>query len=246
HERRASGVDHGDLLSAMLEAQEADGERMTDKQLRDECVTLFVAGHETAAVLLAHLLILLSKHPEAMERVRREVLSLSGSGGPRTVKELRSLTFPEQGVHGALRLYPSVWTVGREVVSECEVGGVRLAKGTQLLASQWAMHRDVRYFDNPEAFVPERWTPAFKKSLPRGAYFPFADGPRICIGQRFAMHEVMFIVAAIVSRFDLELLPGSRIDLEPSLTLRTREPVRMRLRRVEPAESVLEERAPRA
>jgi cytochrome P450 len=227
-ERRASGVDHGDLLSAMLEARESDGERMTETQLRDECVTLFVAGHETTAVLLAHLFVLLSKHPEVAARIRAEVAQVKGSG-PLTVEDVRSLPYTEQVVHEGLRLYPSVWTVAREVVADCEVGGVQLAKGTQLLASQWAMHRDARYYENPEAFVPERWTPAFKKSLPRGAYFPFGDGPRVCIGNHFAHLEAMLILASIVQRWELDLLPGTRLEFAPSVTLRAQH-VSMRVR----------------
>src|SRR5690606_40598353 len=132
-----------------------------------------------------------------------------------TVADVKSLVYLDKVISEGLRLRPSAWAVGREVVAPFERGGVRFEQGAQLMCSQWAMHRDPRFYRNPEAFVPERCTPAFTRSLPRGAYFPFGDGPRVCIGNHFAHLETALILASILRRWQLELLPGARLDFAP-------------------------------
>jgi cytochrome P450 len=228
-ERRASGEDRGDLLSAMLASQHEDGKGMSDAQLRDECVTLFLAGHETTALLLAHAFVLLSQHPAVADRIREELEGELAGRAP-TVDDMKRLPYTDQVIQEALRVYPSAWAVGREVVNEITLKGHRLAPGTQLMASQWAMHRDPRFFPNPEAFIPERWAGDAKRKLPRGAFFPFADGPRVCIGNHFALTEAFLVLVAIVRKWNLELLPGERLEFAPSVTLRTRRGVKMRVR----------------
>jgi cytochrome P450 len=229
-ERKASGADHGDLLSAMIASQHEDGKGMSDAQLRDECVTLFLAGHETTALLLAHAFVLLSQHPGVAAKIRAELERELGGRAP-TADDVKALVYTDHVIHEALRLYPSAWAMGREVVQEVTLRGERLAPGTQLMASQWAMHRDPRFFPNPEAFLPERWSDGLKRKLPRGAFFPFADGPRVCIGAHFALMEAALVLAPIVRRWQLELLPGERLEFAPSVTLRTRRGVKMRVRR---------------
>lgn len=232
-DRRTSGEDRGDLLGAMLNAAEADGTKMTDEHLRDELLTLFLAGYETTSLLLAHTFILLSRHPEVAAKLRAEANAVLGHRTP-TSDDARALVYSEQVLSEALRLYPSAWALGREVVGAIELGGRTLTKGTQLIASPWAMHRDPRFFPNPEAFLPERFTPEARKRIPRGAYIPFGDGPRVCIGQHFAMLEAILVLSSIVRRVDLELLPGERLEFAPSVTLRAKKGIRMRVRKAEP------------
>lgn len=233
-DRRRSGEDRGDLLGAMLHSAEADGTKMTDEHLRDELLTLFLAGHETTSLLLAHTFVLLSRHPEIAARLRDEADAVFGHRTP-TADDARALVYTEQVLAEALRLYPSAWALGREVVDSVEIGGRTFAKGTQLIASPWAMHRDPRFFPNPEAFLPERFAPEARKRIPRGAYIPFGDGPRVCIGQHFAMLEAILILSSIVRHVDLELLPGERLDFAPSVTLRVKKGIRMRVRKSRPA-----------
>lgn len=225
------GGEHGDLLDAMLAARPEDGARMSYEQLRDECLTLFLAGHETTSLLLAHTFVLLSLHPDIADRLRGEIDSVLGDR-PATAEDAKALVHCDRVLSEALRLYPSAWAIGRETVVDVDLGGRTIPKGTQLIASQWAMHRDPRFFPNPEAFVPDRWTPAMRRDLPRGAYFPFADGPRVCIGNHFAMLEALLVLVAIVRRFQLELVPGERLEFAPSVTLRARRGIKMRARSV--------------
>lgn len=243
-ERRAGAggpVDRGDLLGAMLVGGGDVGATMSDDQLRDEFVTLFLAGHETTSLLLAHTFVLLARHPEVVATLRDEIDSVLGDRIP-TADDARALVHTEQVLTEALRIYPSAWAVGRETAIEVERHGRTIPIGTQLIVSPWAIHRDPRFFPRPEAFLPGRWTPEFRKQLPRGAYSPFGDGPRVCIGQHFAMLEAILILAAIVRRVDLELVPGTSLEFAPSVTLRVKRGIRMRVRRASritaPTESV--------
>jgi cytochrome P450 len=217
--KRRAGEPRDDLLGTLLAAQDDDGTRMTDQQLRDEVITLFLAGHETTALALAHTFYLLSKHPDIERRLHAEITSVLGARLP-TADDVRSLPFAERVLKESMRLYPPAWTVGREVAEEVEVGGYTLPKGAQILASQWIVHRDPRWFPNPEGFDPDRWAAEGAKDMPRFAYFPFGGGPRTCIGSHFAMMEATLLLAVILQRFRIELLPGQRLTLKPSVTLR--------------------------
>jgi cytochrome P450 len=226
---RRAGEPRDDLLGTLLAAQDEEGARMSDQQLRDEAITLFLAGHETTALALAHTLYLLSKHPDVERRLYAEIAAVLGGRLP-TADDVRALPYTERVLKEMMRLYPPAWTTGREATEEVEIGGYVIPKGAQILTSQWVVHRDPRWFPNPEGFDPDRWTPERAKDLPRFAYFPFGGGPRICIGNHFAMMEATLVLVILLQRFRVELLPGQRLDLQPTVTLRQAGPgLRVRL-----------------
>jgi cytochrome P450 len=226
--RRKSEEDRGDLLSILMLAEDDCGERMTDKQLRDEVMTLFLAGHETTANALSWTFWLLSLNPEVEHELAEELARVLG-GRPPTTSDLPTLPYVECVLKESMRLYPPAWVVGREAIAECEVGGYRMAAGTTALMSQWIVHRDHRYHEDPERFDPDRWTAQYEKALPRFAYFPFGGGPRQCIGASFAMTEACLILAAVAQRFKMELAPGQRVEPYASITLRPEKGIRMTL-----------------
>ncbi len=235
-ERRSSEAPIDDLLSTLLAAQDDDGASMSDQQLRDEAVTLFLAGHETTSLALSHTLYALSKYPDVGRRVYQEVRAVLGDRPP-TAEDVDSLVYTGRVLKESMRLYPPVWTTGREAGEDVVIGGYHVPKGAQLLLSQWVVHRDPRWFPNPEAFDPDRWKGT--DDLPRFAYFPFGGGPRVCIGNHFAMMEATLLLTIIVQRFQLDLLPGERLSFSPSVTLRQTGPgLRMRLIERDPAPHV--------
>ena len=221
--RPASGRDHGDLLSMLLHAHEADAEAggggMTDKQLRDETMTLFMAGHETTANTLAWVWLALSRHPEVEARLHAELDAVLGDRAP-TVADLPHLKYAEQVVNETLRIYPTVWLLGREAIEPTEVGGYRIPAGTTVYMSQWVIQRDPRFFDDPLAFRPERWDDNLAKKIHRYAYFPFGGGPRICIGNGFALMEAVLLLATIARRFRPRVPADAKVTLLPTMTLR--------------------------
>jgi len=226
--RRKSGEYRGDLLSMLVLAEDEDGERMTDKQLRDEMMTLFLAGHETTANALSWTFWLLSLSLNAEAKLAEELERVLGDRTP-TMSDLSDLPYVERVVKESMRLYPPAWVVGREAIAECEIGGYRMPAGTTALMSQWVMHRDPRYHENPERFDPDRWTAEYAKALPRFAYFPFGGGPRQCIGAGFAMTEACLLLATLAQRFRMDLAPGQRVEPYASITLRPKEGIRMSL-----------------
>ncbi|HEX8199531.1 MAG TPA: cytochrome P450 [Isosphaeraceae bacterium] len=229
--RRASGADRGDLLSLLLHARdEDDGRGMTDRQLRDELMTLFLAGHETTANTLAWAWSLLARHPEAEARLHAELDAVLGDRAP-TPADLPRLTYAEHVVTETLRVYPTVWLLGREAIEPWTIGGHPVPRGTTLYMSQWVVHRDPRFFEEPEAFRPERWDDGLARRLPRYAYFPFGGGPRICIGQGFARMEAVLLLATIARRYRLALAPGATVTPLPTMTLRPRDGVSVILSR---------------
>jgi cytochrome P450 len=233
--RRRSGEDREDLLGMLFEAQHEDGSQMTEKQLRDECMTLLLAGHETTAIALSWTWYLLSQHPEVESRLLAELGTVLHGRAP-TAADMPRLRYAEQVITEALRLYPPAWIMSRQALVDCELGGYHVPAGTIMLMSQWVTHRDPRYYDAPEQFRPERWAggPAagsLASQNPRFAYFPFGGGPRLCIGNGFAMMEAVLVLATIAQRYRFELLPGQQIVPWPVVTLRPRDGVRMRLRR---------------
>ncbi|GIW88374.1 MAG: cytochrome P450 [Isosphaeraceae bacterium] len=228
-DRRRTQTDRGDLLSRLLAATDETGSRMDDRQLRDECVTLFLAGHETTALALTYALTLVARHPEVGERLRLEVRDVLGNRPPEA-GDVPRLTYTEAVIRESMRLYPPAWGIAREAIAEVEIGGHRMPPGTQFFAVQWIVHRDPRWFDQPEAFRPERWADDLVRRLPRCAYFPFGEGPRICIGNHFAMMEAVLVLASIVRRFRLEPIDSGPIRVIPSITLRPRDPLRVRVR----------------
>ena len=229
-DRRRSGEDRGDLLSILLQAQDADdGSRMTDRQVRDEVMTLFLAGHETTAVALSWAFYLLAQHPQADARLADELRALGGR--PPGVGDLPALRYTEMVVTEAMRLYPPAYGIGREAARATEVAGQSIPAGGIVIMPTWVVHRDGRWFDEPETFRPDRWAETAARRLPRFAYFPFGGGPRQCIGNTFATMEATLILAAIAQRFRLALVPGQRVTPTPYVTLRPEPGIRVRLER---------------
>lgn len=227
NERRASGEDHGDLLSMLLQAQdEQDGTGMTDQQLRDETMTLFLAGYETTSLALSWAWYLLAQHPEAETKLWQELDEFLGGRAP-TVADMPRLRYTEMVAKETMRLYPPAYIVGREALVDCEVGGYRVPAGTQLFMPTWVVHRDARFYDSPQEFRPERWTTAFAEQLPRYAYFPFGGGPRVCIGNSFAMMEFILLLATIAQRFRLRLAAEHEVGLNPAMSLRPRHGIKV-------------------
>jgi cytochrome P450 len=227
-ERRASREDTGDLLSMLLAAQDEDGSGMTDKQLRDELMTIFLAGHETTALALTWAWYLLAQNPEADAKLAEELKEVLGGRAP-TVADLPRLRYADWVVKESMRLYPPAWAVGRECVRECEVGGYRVAKGTQVLGFQWVIQRDPRWFADPLAFRPERWGEESISRLPKYAYFPFGGGPRLCIGNYFATMEAVLILSTVAQRFRLRLAPDHEVEVLPALSLRPKHGLKVKL-----------------
>ncbi len=225
-ERRATGKDEGDLLSMLLAARDEDGSQMNDRQLRDEVMTLFLAGHETTALTLAWSWYLLGKHPGAEERFHKELAEVLGDREP-TSADLPHLRFTEQIAKESMRLYPPAYGLGREAINDCEIGGYRVPAGTQVFMFQWATQHDPRFYDRPDEFMPERWTDEFIERLPKYAYFPFGGGPRACIGAGFAMMEIILVLATIGQRLRLELVPDHPVEIYPAMSLRPKEGVKV-------------------
>ncbi|MCA9683662.1 MAG: cytochrome P450 [Myxococcales bacterium] len=213
-----------DLLATLIAASDEGGAGMSDQQLRDEAMTLFLAGHETTALALAHALYLLAKHPEIEAKLQAELAEVLPGDRLPTTEDAKALLYTRRVLDETMRLYPPAWAIGREVLEEVEIAGYRIPAGAQLLISQWLVHRDPRFFPDPEAFDPDRWLPERAKQLPRYAFFPFGGGPRVCIGNHFAMLEATLLLAMIVQRAHLELMPGQRLELLPSVTLRPKGP----------------------
>jgi cytochrome P450 len=225
-ERRSSGRDTGDLLSMLLRARDEDGRQMTDTQLRDETMTLFLAGHETTALALSWTWYLLARYPEVESKLQAELREGLGGRVP-TVEDLARLPYTERVVKESMRLYPPAYVIARIAVTDCEIGGYRLPHGASLVMSQWVTHRDPRYWDDPECFNPDRWTPEFEKRLPRFAYFPFGGGPRVCIGASFALMEATLLLATIAQKFKLALADDHSVEPFPSITLRPRNGIKV-------------------
>jgi cytochrome P450 len=227
-ERRADGRDHGDLLSAFMDARDDDGTGMTDRLLRDEVMTILLAGHETTALALSWALMLLSDAPAVRARLEEEVDAVLG-GRPPGLADVPRLPFTEAVLLEAMRLYPPLYGTAREVTQRCELGGYTLEPKTFLIILPWNIQRDERWFPNPGEFRPERWLDGLAKRLPRFAYFPFNGGPRLCPGQRFGMLEAELVLSSIVQRWRLDLVPGQDLRPVTAITMRPKRGVRMRL-----------------
>ena len=235
-ERRASGRDAGDLLSMLLSAQDEDGSRMTDRQLRDETITLFLAGHETTASTLSWTWWLLARHPAVEAKLHAELDAVLGDRAP-TLDDLPKLRYTGHLITESLRLYPAAWGMARLVVEDHEIAGYAVTKGMGVAMAQWVVHRDPRWYDAPEEFRPERWEDDLLKRLPRFAYFPFGGGPRQCIGNAFALMEAALILATIARKFRFLLVANHPVVPLASITLRPRHGVRVTLESRQPKET---------
>ena len=232
-ERRASGpdgmgIDTGDLLSILLQAQDEDGTHMNDRQLRDETITLFLAGHETTANTLSWTWMLLAQNPAVEKKFHDELDGVLGGRAP-TVDDLPKLAYLNHVLTESLRLYPTAWGMARLAAEEHEIAGYPVHVGYGVAFAQWVVHRDARWFDAPLEFRPERWENGLAKQLPRFAYFPFGGGPRQCIGNTFALMEASVVLATIGRKYRFALVPGHKVTPLASITLRPRDGIRVRL-----------------
>ncbi len=230
-ERRARGQGGSDLLSTLLESRDAAGRPLDPRLLRDEVVTLLLAGHETTALTLTWTLYLLARHPEVAARIEAEVDAVVGADRAPEASDIPNLGYLAQAIGEAMRLYPPVYLVGRETIRETELGGYRLPAGSVLLMSQWVVHRDPRSFDDPGSFRPERWAEPASRTLPRFAYFPFGGGPRICIGQPLALMEAKLVLATICQRFRVSDASAGPVEPYAGVTLRPDRPIRLQVSR---------------
>ena len=228
--RRSEGKDTGDLLSMLLLAEDAErpGEHLSDNEVRDQAMTLFFAGHETTSNALTWVFWLLSQHSDIEDKLHAELAQVLNGRVP-SYDDFPRLVVTEQIVREVMRLYPPVWTIGRQTTEQLTFGDYQTPKGSLIIASQWIIHRDPRWFAQPLAFRPERWTPEFRASIPRFAYFPFGGGSRSCIGENFAWMELVLIVATIAQRWRFTLThdahcvtPQGRITLHPDRSVRLR------------------------
>jgi cytochrome P450 len=217
-----------DLLSLLMGVMDEDGTHMTQKQLHDEAMTLFIAGHETTAQMLAWTWYLLSENPQAEARLHEELESVLGGRSPEAA-DFGRLPYLMAVMNEILRLYPPAYITAREAIEPVQIGGYEFLPGTTIIFSQWVAHRDPRYFDDPETFRPERWIEGLAARLPSGAYYPFGDGPRRCIGQGFALLEAAIVIGTLAQRFRFQLVSGHPVEVEPLVTLRPRHGIRMTL-----------------
>jgi len=252
---------YDDLLSRLLEAQDSSSAgpvassnggsvqssssslspngKMSDKQVRDEVMTIFIAGHETTANALTWTFYLLSQYPDVEKKLYDEIDSVLGpiDNGDGlvdnkripTTEDIPKLQYAEKVLRESMRLYPPVWTMGRHVENDYHVGEYTIPAGSSILMSQYVMHHDPRYFEEPEHFNPDRWTAKFKTDLPKFSYFPFGGGIRGCIGEPFAWMEGILIIATIAQKWTMSLVPGQRIKLDPAITLRPKYGMKMKL-----------------
>ena len=253
HQQESDNNHYDDLLSRLLEAQDSNlagpippssggsqyssNGKMSDKQVRDEVMTIFIAGHETTANALTWTFYLLSQYPDVEKKLHDEIDSVLGTIDENgndvskipTAEDIPKLQYTEKVLRESMRLYPPVWTMGRYVENDYHVGEYTIPAGSSILMSQYVMHHDPRYYKEPEQFNPDRWTEEFKARLPRFSYFPFGGGIRGCIGEPFAWIEGTLIIATIVQKWTMRLVPDQRIKLDPAITLRPKYGMKMKL-----------------
>jgi len=226
-ERAAASVEREESEKDLLDLLLDNRNGRSDRQICDQFQSMILAGHETTANGLCWSFYLLSKHPESLRRLRGEAREVLG-GRAAGFQDLAGLKYTRMVFDEALRLYPPLWTFSRVAVAGDEFCGLRLKAGTNVMLNMFAVHRRPELWENPEGFDPARFDPE-KRNSQRFAYFPFSDGPRSCLGERFAILESMIAIAGIVDRFDLQLVPGQNVEPEPMITLRPRGPLLMRL-----------------
>lgn len=229
-ERRESGEDRGDLLSMLIQARdtEGDGTGMTDAQLRDEAMTIFLAGHETTANALAWTWYLLSQNPEAEAKLHAEIDEVL-AGRAATAEDYPRLKYAEMVFAEAMRMYPPAWVIGRRVLNDYRINEYQIPDRSIILMSQYVSHHNPKYFPEPDRFDPERWTPEAREARPKFSYFPFGGGPRLCIGESFAWMEGVLVMATLARKWRMQLAPNHRVELQPLVTLRPKHGMKMKL-----------------
>jgi cytochrome P450 len=228
-ERRAHPRDQTDLLALLLAASEATDTRLTDRELRDEVVTLLLAGHETTALTLAWALFEIARHPDVDGQLHDEVLRVIGNERSPTHADLPNMAVTQNIVDETLRLYPAGYLTARECIEDVVIKGHPIAKGTLVLMSQWEQQRDPHVFEDAEDFKPDRWTAALRQELTRGDFFPFGMGPRMCIGGSFANLELMITIPTIRQRYRLTPVSTDQPRPVPIITLNPDRPIYLRL-----------------
>jgi cytochrome P450 len=230
-QRRKDPGDRGDLLSMLLLAKddEQNGARMTDTQVRDEAMTLFLAGHETTANALTWAWHLLAQHPQVERRLHEELDAVVGDRLPRA-DDAANLPYTRRVLAEVMRCYPPAWGIGRRAIEDVEIGGYTIPCGTIVLLSQYLLHHDARFFPEPERFDPDRWLPEHQRTRPRFAYFPFGGGNRVCVGESFAWTEGILVLATLARQWQLERVETTPVPMKAMLTLRPARPIRMRAR----------------
>jgi cytochrome P450 len=231
-ERRAHNADTGDLLSMLLLARDEEtGEGMNDRQVRDEVMTLLLAGHETTANTLTWTWYLLSQYPQVESRLHAELAMVLGGNAP-TLEHLPQLTYTSMVLQEALRLYPPIWVLSRKALADDELGGYHIPQGSMVVLSPYVTHRHPAFWEQPEVFDPDRFTPERVAARPHFAHFPFGGGPRLCIGNNFALMEAQLVLATVAQRYRLRLVPGHPVVPEAKITLRPRYGMPMTLQRI--------------
>lgn len=240
-QRRAGQSEGNDFLQMLMDARYEDtGEPMEHRQLLDELITIFSAGHETSSNGMTWLFYLLSGHPEIVQRLREEKRKVSGEQLP-SFSQLRDLVYTRQVIEESMRLYPPVWTLGRQAIDTDEWNGNVFKKGTIITNAIYHVHRNPNLWEDPERFDPDRFAPEKVKARPKSHYMPFGAGPRMCIGNHFAMMEMQLLLAGMIHKFDFDLVKHQKIDTEPLITLRPRYGMKMR---VSPVNSRLRDSLP--
>ena len=221
--RRQQAAEHNDLLSMLLAAQDPEsetGEGMTDEQIHDEVLIMILAGHETTATALSWTWFLLGQHPQVEAKLHAELDEVLDGRRLPTEQDYQRLTYTRQVIHESMRLYPPVSTLARRAIDDCEIGGYHVPARTIILMSQWLFHRDPTWFEQPLEFVPERWTRQFETTLPKICYFPFGGGLRRCIGENFALMELVVAVATIAHRWRFQIEDPRKVVPRALFTLR--------------------------
>jgi cytochrome P450 len=233
-ERRLSGDDRGDLLSTLIFAQDETGNEaaMNDLHVRDETLTLFLAGHETMATALTWTWYLLARHPEVQAKLHAELDAVLASRSP-ALADIGQLRYTRMVFAESMRLYPPAWTLARYLIKDYEVGGYVMPAGSTVIISQYLMHHDPRYFPNPTHFDPQRWTPEAKAERPQYSYFPFGGGPRGCLGEGLAWVQGVLLIAALAQTWRMRLVPGHTVEVRPVITLQPKYGVKVSLERRE-------------
>jgi cytochrome P450 len=222
-----------DLLFTLLQAQDdsTDSEKMSDQQLRDEVMTIFLAGHETTANALTWTFYLISEHPEIEERLQKEIYSILGNKTDISFDDIQKLEYTTKVLTESMRLYPPAWALGRQAINDCKIGKYIIPSGSIILMSQYVMHRNPLFFPEPNTFYPDRWTDEFKKNLPRFSYFPFGGGIRSCVGEPFAWMESILIITIINRLWKMNRIPSNKVVLKPLITLRSKYGMHMKITR---------------
>ena len=224
---------NNDLLFTLLKSQydSVYAENMSDQQLRDEVMTIFLAGHETTANALTWTFYMLSEHPEIDSRLQKEINSVFYNKSNISFNDIQKLEYTTKVLTESMRLYPPAWAIGRQAITDCKIGEYIITSGSIILMSQYVMHRNPFYFPDPNTFFPDRWTDEFKKNLPRFSYFPFGGGIRSCVGEPFAWMEAILIIAIISRLWKMNSIPSNKVVLKPSITLRPKNGMHLKLTR---------------